>query len=63
MPPIPPINFTGSSSANSRSQSGDIAMGGVQLGGGFFDAEPLNVGLIVAGVIAVSIAAVFILRK
>ena len=38
-------------------------MGGVQLGGGFFDAEPLNVGLIVAGVIAVSIAAVFILRK
>jgi len=62
MAPMPPLNFTGGT-ARSGSNAGDISMGGVQLGAGFFDAEPVNVGLIVAGVIAVSIAAIFILRK
>lgn len=54
--------FQGSSSANSSSYSGDVETGGLQLGAGFFNADPLNVGLI-AGAVSLAAVALILLRK
>jgi hypothetical protein len=54
--------FQGSSAAQSASSSGDVTLGGVQMGAGFFNADPLNVGLI-AGAVAIAAVALIILRN
>jgi hypothetical protein len=56
------LNFQGSSSANARSQAGDVFGGGVQMGGGFFKSNPVNVGLIAGAVAIIGIALIIINR-